>query len=158
MRATLTLYGLSWPRKGQKFNLYHLLEISMVFEMRVLTPISRISLWTNNFEFLEQISPKKIFKIKTKNSEHPHWILHIQISLGTEFVFKRTILIFWTKFVQRGKIQSKTEKLNVIIKFCIPDFWRNWQFWFFRLNLPKKSIPVLKQKKLTLHLNSAYSN
>ena len=29
---------LTWPRKGPKFNLHHLREISMVFKMAVVTP------------------------------------------------------------------------------------------------------------------------
>ena len=56
---------------------------------------------------------------------------HIWLSLGTEFQLNLTILIFWIKFVQ-----SKTEKLNITIEFCIfkmfwvPNFSLHWQFWF----------------------------
>ena len=41
------------------------------------------------------------------------------ISLGTTFQLKLTILIFWTKFVQRKHFWSKTKKVNSIIEFCI---------------------------------------
>ena len=54
--------------------------------------------WTNKFEFLDQICPKRY----CPRSEHPHWILHIRISLSTKFQPKLTILIFWTKFAQKG--------------------------------------------------------
>ena len=42
--------------------------------------------------------------------EHHHWLLLIQINLVTKFQFKLKILIFWTKFAQRGYFQSKTKK------------------------------------------------
>ena len=49
--------------------------------------------------------------------------------------------------------RSKTEKIIMTIKFCIlkvvwlPNFILNWQFWFFGLNLPKKSTSGCKQKR-----------
>ena len=46
-------------------------------------------------------------------------ILDIQISLGTKFHLKLKILIFLTKFAQKGYFWSKTEKVNTTIKFCI---------------------------------------
>ena len=47
------------------------------------------------------------------------WILHIQVSLRTKFQFKWTILNFWTKFIQKGYLQSKTDKMNLTIEFGI---------------------------------------
>ena len=35
-------YDLTWPRKGPKFNLYHLRKKSVIFKMAVLTPKSGI--------------------------------------------------------------------------------------------------------------------
>ena len=50
-----------------------------------------VDLWmtSDNFDFLEQICPKKVFLIENRKSEHPHWILHIAISWGTKFHFKQ---------------------------------------------------------------------
>ena len=68
------------------------------------------------------------------------------------------------KFAQKGYFQSKTEKVNSTTKFCIfklvlvPNFSLNWQFWLSGLNLPKKGISSLNQKKWTPALNSEYSN
>ena len=45
--------------------------------------------------------------------------LSIQISLGTKFQIKLTIFIVWTKFAQKGYFQSKTEKVNNTVGFCI---------------------------------------
>ena len=39
--------------------------------------------------------------------------------LATKFHLKLTILIFWTKFGQKGYFRSKTEKVNITIEFCI---------------------------------------
>ena len=66
----------------------------------------------NNFEFLDQICPRKIFMVKNRKSEHHHWTPHIQISLGTKFQLKLTILIFLTRFIQKEFFWSKTEKVN----------------------------------------------
>ena len=47
--------------------------------------------------------------------------MHIRISLGTEFRFKLSISIFWTNFAEKGSFQSKTDKLNITIEFCIVE-------------------------------------
>ena len=44
-----------------------------------------------------------MFPVQNRKREQRHQILHIQISLGTKFQFKLTILIFWAKFAQKGK-------------------------------------------------------
>ena len=45
-------------------------------------------------------------------------MLHIRSSLGTAFQLKQKILDFWTKFVQKKYLRSKTETVNITI-----DFW-----------------------------------
>ena len=39
--------------------------------------------------------------------------------VGTKFDLKLTILIFWTKFGQKGCFKFKREKVNIISEFCI---------------------------------------
>ena len=58
---------------------------------------------------------------KNRKSDYHNSILHIQISLGTKFLFKLTVfifltrlaqadnLVFWTKFAQKG-ICSRKQK------------------------------------------------
>ena len=59
---------------------------------------------------------------------------------------------------QKRYFQSETEKVNIIIEFCIfklvlvPNFSLNWQFWIFWLDLPEKGFSDLEQKKLTPHI------
>ena len=79
----------------------------------------QISLYTNNFEFRDQICPKRAFSVKNEKSEYHHWILHILNSLGTKFHFKQTILNFETKFAQKVYFRSKMKKVNNTIEFCI---------------------------------------
>ena len=55
-------------------------------------------------------SPKKVFLVENRKSEHHHGILHIWISLGTKFQLKLIILSFWTKFTQKRYFQLKTEQ------------------------------------------------
>ena len=62
---------------------------------------------------------KKVSSVENGKSENHHWILHIQISIGTKFQLKLIILIFWTQFTPKEYFWSKTEKLNITIKFCI---------------------------------------
>ena len=64
----------------------------------------------SSFKFLDKIFPVKIFMVKIRKSEHYHWILHIQISLGTKLQLKLTILILWTKFTQIGISSRKQNK------------------------------------------------
>ena len=124
----------------------------------------QISVSTDNFDFLDQICPKRVFPIKNKKNKHYHWILHVGIRLRTKFQLKVTFLIFWTKFSQKGHFWPKTKKLNITIEFCmfelvyVPNFSLKWEFWCFGQNLPKKGISDQKQKKWTSPLNSACSN
>ena len=48
-----------------------------------------------------------------------HWILCIWISLSTIFQLRLRILIFWTKFGQKGNFRCKTGKVNTTMEFCI---------------------------------------
>ena len=58
-----------------------------------------------------------MFPFESRKSEHYHWILHIQISLGAKCQFKLTILIFWTKFSKKGNLRPKVKKSH----FCVRD-------------------------------------
>ena len=139
----------------------------MVFQMALLTLKLGVSLWTNNFEFLNQtcpklefilstkfqiklkisrfwkIYPKRVFPVLKNRFNKPcHWILHVQISLGIEFQFKRIILTFWTKLPKKGISSLKQIIANRTIEVCIlvyfPNFGLNRKCRFFRRNLPKK--------------------
>ena len=72
------------------------------------------SLWANNFGFLDQIYPRRVFVVKNRKCEHHHWILHIRISFGTKFQLKLTISIFRTKFAKKGfsTITHKVSETN----------------------------------------------
>ena len=82
--------------------------------------------------------------------------MHICISLSSKFHLKHTILIFWTKFDQKGYFQLKTEKVNTTIEFCIfklvwvPSFSWNWQFWFLDQICPKRAFAVGNRKKMNI--------
>ena len=75
-----------------------------------------------------------------------YWILRIQISLGTKFQLKLTTLVFWTKFSKKMCFWSKTKKKDINIKFYVPNFSLNWQFWFFGPDLSKWVFPVKNGK------------
>ena len=55
--------------------------------------------------------PKKVFLVKKWNSEHHHWVPHIEISLSTKFLLKLIILIFLTRFAPKRLFWSRIEKV-----------------------------------------------
>ena len=77
-----------------------------------------------------------IFMVKNRNIEHHHWIPLIQISLGTKFQLKLTILIFWLDLPEKGFLGLKKKKLTPHIFYIIlhiqisllRNFSSNWQF------------------------------
>ena len=69
-----------------------------------------------HFDILGQIYPKRVFKVKKRKIEHPHWILQVRIGPGSKFQFKLIILILWTKLAQKGYFRSKTEKSYLYVR------------------------------------------
>ena len=97
--------------------------------------------------------------VKTRKTEHHHWVPLIQISLGTKFQLKLTILIFWPDLPKKGFSGLKQKKWRPHIFYIIPhiqislvrNFSSNWQILFFGSNLQKKVFPVKKWKKCHHH-------
>ena len=110
--------------------------------------------------------PKKVyFRSKTQKNEHHYWVLHIGISLSTNFQLKLIITILWTKFSKKGSyFQSITDKIDTTTEFYIfklvfvSNFTLNKQSWILGPNLRKKDTCGQKQKNWTSSLNSTYSN
>ena len=82
------------------------------------TLVSSFSLNDNLF-FWTNLLKKSISGRELKKREHPHWILHIHVSLSTKFQPKLTILTFLTKFAQKMYVQSKWKKVNSTNEFFI---------------------------------------
>ena len=205
LKLTIAIFWTKFTKKGSYFQ-SKADKIDSILHIRISLCIKF------HFEQFWIFGPNLPNKDIVKNwkSEH-HWIPLIQISLGTKFRLKLTILIFWPDLPKKGfsglkqkkstphvfyiillRIQislarnfssnwqllfldqiyteryfrSKTEKVNIIIKFrlfklvLVSTFGLNWQFWFFWPDLPKNCFSGLKQKKWTPHFlrNSAYSN
>ena len=64
--------------------------------------------WTNNFDVLDQICPKRVFAVENEKSEKHHRILHIQIRPAIKFQLELAILTFWMKF--KGISRSEQKK------------------------------------------------
>ena len=69
--------------------------------------------------FWTKFAKKKHFQSRAEKREHHNLILHIQISLGTKFLPKLTILMFLTEFAQKRYVQSKRKKVNSTNEFVI---------------------------------------
>ena len=115
---------------------------------------------TDKFDFLIITCPKRVFTVQNRKMEHDNQIQHIQINHDTNFHCKQPILIFCTKFDQKGYLQSKTEQMNITTKFSISEltkmsnFILNRHFLFiFGQIFPKrieKITPVLQNFSLTM--------
>ena len=88
--------------------------------------------------FGKNFQKKGYFRSKAQKNKHPYWILHIRINLSTNFQLRLTTAIFWTKFAKKGNyFQSKTDKIDTTIEFCIfelvflSNFTLNRHFWIF---------------------------
>ena len=102
-----------------------------------------------------KIFPRKIFTVKNRKSEHHHWIPLIQISLGTKFQLKLTILISLTRFTPKKGFSGLKHKkwaphifyiiLHIHISL-VQNFSSNWQFLFFGSNLHREIFPVKNWK------------
>ena len=73
--------------------------------------IYQILVSTDIFRSFNIICLKRIFQVKNHKNEHYYWVLHIIISLGTNF--------FLTKFAPKKYLLPKTEKVIIIMEFCI---------------------------------------
>ena len=78
----------------------------------------------------------------------------MKMIVDTKFQLQLIIMIFWTKFAEKGCFRSKTEKVNTTIEFCmlklvyVPNFTLNWQF--LDQVYKKKSISSQKWKKFII--------
>ena len=70
---------------------------------------------TNNFEFWDQIFPKRVFLVKNRKIKHHHLILHIQIRIDTKFQLQMGIFEIWTKLAHKEFFRTKRNKLQ----FCV---------------------------------------
>ena len=100
---------------------------------------------TDNSDFLDQICPKKgIFGAKWKK-----WTPPLNSPYSNQYRYQistLTILIFLSKFIQKGYFWSKTE--NITTEFCIfelvwvPNFSLDHNFHFLGQICPKRVLPV----------------
>ena len=58
-----------------------------------------------------------VFPVENGKSEQHYWVPYIEISPGTKFQLKLTILIYWAKLHQKGYFRSNTENVNSTIEF-----------------------------------------
>ena len=130
------------------------MKVTIEFYMFKLILVLNFS-FNKQFWFFGGNFPKRILVVKNRKNEHNHSILHIWISLGIKIDFEQLVLTFWTKFDQKGYIESKKKKeeVNITIEFRIfglvslTNFRINWQFWFFWSKFAWKGFFYHKQKK-----------
>ena len=115
------IFGPNWPKK----DIYNLENKNNKDHHRILYFGNSLDtkFQLQQFWFFGPNLPKKgYFWSKLEKGQYHHWILHIRIGESTKFQFKLIILIFWSKFAQKGCLWSKTEKINTTTEFCIPYF------------------------------------
>ena len=150
LKITLLNFWIKLTQKG--YLRTKKMKIFIEFYIFKLIKILNFS-FNKQFWFSEKISEKSILLVENTKNEHHYWILHIEISLSTNFQFKLTIAYFWTKFAKKGSyFQSKTDKIDTTIEFCIFEliFVSN-----FTLNL---FLNILKISKISLFWTSWKKN
>ena len=92
-------HDLTWPRKGPKFNLHHLREISAVFKMAVLTPKSgMINMFKKHLQNeLSSVNPYTIPAAK----DYTLTVLYPQTK-EQRFLFQSLNIVF-----SKGHLESK---------------------------------------------------
>ena len=104
--------------------------------------------------FSTKFCPKGVYPVKNRKSKHHHWILHIQISLGTKFQLKLMILIFWNKFARKGCFLSKAKSkhyhwiLHIRISLG-PKFQLKMTIFVFWIKFARKGCFPSKKKKVS---------
>ena len=146
LKLAIAIFGLNFPQKGSYFqSKTDKIDTTIKFFILKLVFVSNFTL-NKQFWYFGSNLPKKVFPIKNWKSEHNHWIPHIQISLGTKFPLKLTILIFWTRFSQKGFSGLKQKKLtphifHIILHIqinLVQNFSSNWEFDFLDQICPKR--------------------
>ena len=110
-----------WTKFAQKRYFWSKTEKKNITITSCIFALVRVPNFTVNkwFWILGANLPKRVFPVKKQKIEHCDSILHIQISLSTKFQLKLTIVIFRTKFAQKGYFQSQTEKMSITIELHI---------------------------------------
>ena len=98
----------------------HIFYIILHIQISLVKNIS--SNW--QFWFFGTNLPQMVFPVENRKSEHRYGILHIWISLGTNFQLKLIILSFWTKITLKRYFQVKTEQAVQELQafaFCVEN-------------------------------------
>ena len=98
-----------WPNFLKKGNYFHSKtdKIYATIEFCVFELVFLSNFTLNNFEFLDQICPRRIFMVKNRKSEHHHWIVHIRISFGSKFSLNWQL---WRGLRKKGFYDLKQKK------------------------------------------------
>ena len=88
-------------------------------KMNITILSTKFQLKTDNFDFSDQIYPKRVSLVKSKKSERHPWILYIWVNRDTKFHLKLARLLFLTKFTQKGYFRLKTENRIAIFYFLL---------------------------------------
>ena len=104
------------------------MKITIKFYIFKLIQILNFSF--NHFDFWRKFPKKVYFLWKSEKNEHHHRILHIQITLSTNFQLKLTVAIFWIKFAHKGQLFSGTKfHLKLTILIFLTRFTQTGFFW-----------------------------
>ena len=110
----------------------------------------------NNYNFLDQICPKRVFLVENRKIELHHWNYaysnksQYQISAYTDyFDFLDQIYpkrVFSVEYRESWVLEILKIEFYISKLVKVSNFSLNWWFWIFGLNLHKKGISGLKQK------------
>ena len=110
LTLTIIIFLTKFAKKGNYFQ-SKTDKIDTTIEFCIFELVlHQMPFWINNFWFFWTNLPKKDIYGLNRKMKHHHWIPLIQISLGTKFQLELTILIFLTRFTQKGFSGLKQKK------------------------------------------------
>ena len=147
-------FSFFWPDLAKKNGFSGLKQkkwTPYIFYIILHIQISLVRNFSSNWQFwfFGSNLPKKVFPVENRKSEHYYEILHIWISVGTEFQLKHIILSFWTKFTQKRYFLLKTEQAVQglqIFGFCVVNVHSTVVFKHFEDLKDLIVLKILKEK------------
>ena len=119
------LFRFFWSKFAQNgFFWRKIRKVSITTELCIFELV-QVPNFNSNWQFRffwPKFRLKMVFLVNNGKCEHHHWVLHIQIRIGTKIQLKLNTLVFWSKFTQKWYFWLKKENWTSPLK----SRYSNW--------------------------------
>ena len=106
------LFRFFWSKFAQNGCFWRKIrKVSITIELCIFELV-KVPNFNSNWQFRffwPKFRLKMVFLVNNGKCEHHHWVLHIQIRIGTKIQLKLNTLVFWSKFTQKWYFWLKKE-------------------------------------------------